>query len=236
MGVAAAAPVRQRAMQGLRWLRHQIRLLFDVHANPATFVYIIILIVTSLVISAAGERLTDALLRTQSTNLANLRHHPVHVLFTSAFWLDNQLTPVLLVVPFAVVLAPVERWLGTRRWLAVFAAGHVGATIVTAGFIQFELDHGWASKALVRTIDVGFSYGFTAVLGVFAYRVAPRWRARYVLSISLGLVVGVAISSNFTDVGHLVAWAIGLASRGLVPDHADDGAAPTPHPRPLEPA
>ncbi|HEY2331751.1 MAG TPA: rhomboid-like protein [Acidimicrobiales bacterium] len=202
----------------MRWLFDQLRLLFDVHANPATFVYLFILIVTSIVVSAAGEHLTDALLRTQSTNLANLRHHPVHVLFTSAFWLDSGVTPVLLVVPFAVVLAPAERWLGTKRWVAVFGLGHVGASVLTAGFIQFELDHGWASKALVRTIDVGFSYGFTAMMGVLAYHLPAPWRARYVVAISAILLVGVAVSSTFTDIGHLVAWAIGLACSWLVPD------------------
>jgi hypothetical protein len=228
--------LKAKVVARLRWLLEQVRLLFDVRANPATFVYICMLIITSVVIAAAGERLTDALLRTQSTNLDNLRHHPVHVLFTSAFWLDSQVTPLLLVLPFALVLAPVERWIGSRRWLAVFAAGHVGATIVTAGFIQFELDHGWASNALLRTIDVGFSYGFTAVLGVFTYSLPRPWRLGFGAVISLALLIGVAISSNFTDIGHLVAWAIGLACRWVVPDEALEEAAEasTSRSRPFE--
>lgn len=204
----------------LRQLAHQVRLLADIHENPGTFVYLFTLVVTSAVISAAGPRLSDSLLRTQSTNLTNLRHNPLHVLFTSAFWLDNGIRPALLIVPFAVVLAPAERWLGTRRWLAVFALGHVGATVLTAGFIQLELDHGWASRSLTHTIDVGFSYGFTAILGVFAYRIAARWRSRYVVVVSIGLVVGVAAGATFTDVGHLVAWGIGLSCRGVVPNAA----------------
>jgi rhomboid family protein len=227
MARTTRASIRARVVPPLRWLMHQIRVLFDVHANPATFVYLFTLLVTTVVIGAAGHRLSGALLRTQSTNLANLRHHPIQVLFTSAFWLDAGVGPALLVVPFAVVLAPAERWLGTRRWLTVFALGHVGASMLTAGVIQFQLDHGWASKALVRTIDVGFSYGFAAVLGVLTHRVAAQWRVRYVLAITAALVVGIAISATFTDVGHLVAWGIGLGCRVFVPRSARPQAPPT---------
>ena len=75
----------ERSGSALRWFAHQVRLVFDVHANPGTFVYLFTLVVTSAVVSAAGQRLSEPLLRTQSTNLSNLRHHPLHVLFTSAF-------------------------------------------------------------------------------------------------------------------------------------------------------
>ncbi|MEY2570262.1 MAG: hypothetical protein QOE63_612 [Acidimicrobiaceae bacterium] len=203
--------------RALRWTGQQIRLLFDVHANPATFVYLFTLIVTSAVVSEAGSQLSNELLRTQSTNLANLHHHPLHVLFTSAFWLDSGVRPILLVVPFALVLAPAERWLGTRRALAVFALGHVGATILTAGIIELELDHGWANRSLTHTIDVGFSYGFAAIVGVLSYHVTTRWRARFIGAVGAALVIIVVAGATYGDIGHLFAWAIGLACHVLVP-------------------
>src|SRR5438477_5733859 len=122
------------ASAALVWFGRQLRLLFDVRANPATFVYLFTLIVTSAIIRGAGRRIADSLLRTQSTNLSNLRHDPVHVLFTSAFWLNDGFRPLLLILPFALVLAPVERWIGSARAILVFALGHVGATIITALF------------------------------------------------------------------------------------------------------
>jgi hypothetical protein len=191
-----------------------------VRANPATFVYLFTLLVTSSVVSAAGERLADPLLRSQSTNLANLRHHPIHVLFTSAFWLDSGIRPLMLVVPFAVVLAPAERWLGSRRATLVFWLGHVGATAATALLISFELRHGWASQALTHSVDVGFSYGFAAIAGILAYRVPARWRSRYVVGGFVLLGIGVAAGATYSDVGHLMAWTIGLACRPFIPASA----------------
>lgn len=196
--------------RGLRWLAHQIRLLASVRSNPATFVYLFTLIVTSAVVTAAGPQLAHDLLRTQSTNLSNLRHDPVHVLFTSAFWIDGGARPPLLIVPFALVLAPVERWLGTKRAVLVFVSGHVGATLMTAGLVDVQARHGWASRSLTHTIDVGFSYGFVAVAGVLAFRLPGGWRRVFLGLLFAVLVAGIADGATFTDIGHLLAGFIGV--------------------------
>jgi hypothetical protein len=224
---------RTRMISAGKWCGRQLRLLFDIRANPATFVYLLILVVTSAVISAAGARLGLALLRTQSTNLANLRRDPIHVLFTSAFWLEG-VRPLVLVLPFAFVLAPAERWLGTRRWITVFGLGHVLATVATAVLIAVELRLGWAAQSLTHTVDVGFSYGFAAIAGVLAHRLPAKWRPPYVAAGFAVLTVLVLGGATFTDVGHLVAWSIGLSCGWLVPrpQPARAGAATVARPVP----
>ena len=200
-----------------RWSWCQLRLLVDVRANPATFVYLFTLFVTTVVIGATGTRLTTALLQSQSTNLTNLRHDPLHVLFTSAFWLPEGYQLILLVIPFAIVLAPAERWLGTWRWLVVFVTGHVGASLLTAVIIWAELERQMTSASLTRTVDVGASYGLVAILGVLTYRVPTHWRVPYLVAVLGVIAVGMIAGPTFTDIGHVIAFGIGLACRSLVP-------------------
>ena len=66
---------------------------------------------------------------------------------------------------FTLVMVPVERWIGTYRWLAVFAAGHIGATIATTVGIWLQVRSGTGASNLVYPIDVGVSYGLFAVSG-----------------------------------------------------------------------
>ena len=63
------------------------------------------------------------------------------MLIRSAFWVDGYLLLVWLVL-FALVLAPVVRWLSTARWLVVFAACHVGATLATAAGLWLAIRWG----------------------------------------------------------------------------------------------
>jgi hypothetical protein len=90
-------------------------------------------------------------------------------------------------VLFLVVVAPVERRLGSPRMLGAFAAGHVGAR------------------------DVGVSYGFFGVAGLAGYLLAPRARVFYFASLLGYVVVAAVLSHTFTDFGHLAAVGIGLA-------------------------
>lgn len=212
MPSATASDLRLRRGLGrlLRWTWRQLRLLVDVRANPATFVYLFTLIVTSVVVSAAGPNLSQHLLQTQSTNLANLRHHPIHVLFTSAFWLDDGIG-LVLIAEFALILAPAERWLGTARTVLVFALGHVGATAITAIFIAIEAQHGLAPRSLAHTIDVGASYGLVAVGTAYTHRISPPRRRIVVVVLFVILLASVADSATFTDFGHVFAALIGLA-------------------------
>ncbi len=177
---------------------------------PATCLYVFALLVTSATLAAADHSVRSELLRELSTNLTNLEHFPVRVLVLSAFWIDNvRVLPELAL--FFVVSVPVERWLGTARWLVVFVLGHVGATLLTAVGVYVWTDDGRHHRRLVHGIDVGISYGMFAIAAVLFYRLPTRWRLPYGLTLLLALLVAMYYDATFTDIGHLCAIAIGFA-------------------------
>jgi hypothetical protein len=190
--------------EGLPRLREYLR------RSPATFVYGAILLVTTWVVAGVAERVSDELLRSQSTNLENLRTHSVSVLLRSMFWTGSTwLLPLIAIL--VLVLAPAEVWLGTKRLILVFLTGHVGATLITA----VAIGQGYFSESgghIDRDIDVGMSYGALCVIGLFAYRLPRRWRIPYAL-LALAPLGALAFSSGrtFTDFGHLVSLLLGLA-------------------------
>src|SRR5579862_6307645 len=129
-----------------------------VRNSPATFIYAGIIFVTTWVAAGLPVVQRNALLRTQSTNLHNLRTHAVDVLFRSAFW-SGSTTYLPFLLLLAVVLAPAEAWLGSFRLILIFLLGHVGATLVTAVALSHGLFSSSGGTGLARTIDVGVSYG-----------------------------------------------------------------------------
>ncbi len=188
--------------------RHQVRAF--VRGSPATFAYLAILTVTTWVLVGASPGVVDAMLHDQSTNLSHLGRDPVRVLIRSAFWLSNY-ELLFWAVLYVLVLAPAERWLGTGRWLIAFAAGHVGATLLTATGVWLAIRSGIASHGLEDSVDVGVSYGFAAVAALFTYRLAGRWRWIWAAGL-LGYVgAGMLIDGSFTSFGHATAVLIGFA-------------------------
>jgi hypothetical protein len=181
-----------------------------VKASPATFVYLMILSITTLVMLTSSRRVVTLLLREHSTNLHQLFNSPLRALALSAFWAPNYEFLVWAIL-FALVLAPAERWLGTRRWVMVFIAGHVVATLGVAWGLWFAIGHGYASQHLENAIDVGVSYGFAAVAAVFTFRFPPKWRWWWAGSLTVAAVVALVVGRTFTDGGHLLAVVIGFA-------------------------
>ena len=179
-----------------------------VRAAPFTFAYLALLLVTTGVLAASSERGRTTLLRASSTNLNHLAREPVRVLVASALWLQgfSVLTWALL---FVVVLAAVERALGTRRALALFAAGHVGATLLTALGLWIGIRAGAFSPGLDDTIDVGVSYGFVAAAAAFTFLLPRRVRLPYAAALVGYLVFRLVAGQTYTDAGHLVALSIG---------------------------
>ena len=192
------------------WGRVQPYAASYVRSSPATFVYAAVLMVTTWVVAGSNQRLADALLREQSTNLANLRHHAIDALVRSAFWSGTSFAlPEIALL--AVVLAPAEFWLGTRRAIAVFAIGHVGATLLTAAGIAIALHFGTAPRGIERTIDVGISYGTFCIAGVLTYRLPRPWRYAWAFGLLAIFSVESVVSSEFTNYGHVVSVLLGLA-------------------------
>ncbi len=193
-----------------RWERSKPGIWRYLRFSPATFIYLSIVVITTWVLLGLDSSLADAVLRAHSSNLSHLRTDPLRVLIRSAFWVDSYaLLPWVIVL--AVVLAPAERWLGTRRWLLVFITGHVGATLLTALGLWLATGAGVVSGSPESSIDVGVSYGFAAVAAVFTYRLPGRLRTIWAMTLAAIVVGGVLIGHTFTDFGHLVAVTIGFA-------------------------
>jgi Rhomboid-like protein len=207
-----------------RWPPVRKRVGGYVRASPATFLYLLVIGTTSWVLATSGGRIDEALLRGHSSNLSELARDPVHGLVQSAFWVEGW--PMFLVaLALGVALAPVERWLGTPRWLLVFSLGHIVATLLVAGAIWGAIRLGQAPPGVRHVVDVGASYGFAAVAGVATYRLPLRAAGWYVASVVVALTVVLAVNRSFTDAGHLVAFAVGLACRPLARS-ARDHVAP----------
>ena len=189
-------------------------------AAPGTHILLLILAVTTLVLRGLDAPTTTRILRHQSTNLFQMTRDAPRVLVLSAFLLDNgrMLNETII---FTLVLAPVERWIGTYRWIATFAAGHVGATLATTVGIWLQVREG-AGRSLVYPVDVGVSYGVAALAGVLAYRLRRPWNLAWLAFVAVDVGRAVIATGTFTDWGHLVALLIGLAMGPLVrPDRGD---------------
>lgn len=185
----------------VRWIR----------SAPATYLWLSLLLVTTIVQHIVSPGSLDDILGRRSTNLANLSEHPLRPMIASLFWLDGAYW-VPYVVGFTVFLAVAERWLGTARFVAVGLAGHVLATLASQGLLDLAIGHGRADPTLRDAIDVGVSYFMAAVIAVLAYRLLPPWRWVYALVALATVITPFAVGApDFTDAGHLIAMLIGFA-------------------------
>lgn len=210
--------VRDRARGGWR------RVAGYLAKAPGTHILLLIVVITTLMQRGLDETTATRVLRQASTNLFHMSRDAPRVLFLSAFLLDHGHL-VVEVVLFTLVMVPVERWIGTYRWMGVFAAGHVGATLATTVGIWLQVRSGSGGSNLVYPVDVGVSYGLYAVAAVL-----PRRLPRPVDLVVLGLIVGIALrgvilTGTFTDWGHAAAVAIGLALTPLVAPRRHEAAS-----------
>ena len=208
------APVRRR------WASARPRVGAAIKSAPMTCGYAAILFVTTWVLASSRGRLADRLLLAQSTNLHQLARDPVRVLINSAFWLSGTGMLLIWIALLMLVVAPVERRIGSMRTGFIFWFGHVGATLLTAAGLWTALRLDAVEESVVNAKDVGPSYGFLAVAGALTYLLAPRLRLAYAGLLTVGVVVAVAFSHTFTDFGHLLSLALGFACFRIVLGHS----------------
>jgi len=197
-GQLARAAARNLRESGLYWLR----------AFPnarATTTWLAIVTATYLVQRAASSRLDNALLLTVSTNLHNLARQPVSVLITSACFISSTTGYYWFIAVCVFVLAPLENWIGTGRWLIGLLIGHVGSTLLVAlGLAVIAGGQG-------RVVDVGVSYGVRTLAAIYVYRWTGWQRWVYAAAIIAFAASQVAINRTFTDWGHCFSVLGGVA-------------------------
>ncbi|MEU6577828.1 rhomboid-like protein [Streptomyces sp. NPDC046805] len=186
-----------------------------VRSAPGTYVWLLILFVTTVALHRMSPGFEKEFLRQRSTNIRELSKNPVRVLITSAMWIDSGRW-----LPYAGLYtafhAQAERWLGTLRWLTVCAAAHVLATLLSELMLLMAIRDGVAPYSAVNTLDIGVSYALAGVIGVLTYRIAAPWRYVYLFVVLVLFGVPLTTGPTFTDFGHFVSVWIGLACRPLV--------------------
>jgi hypothetical protein len=203
---------------------------------PATLVYLAVLGVMAAVVPQLGTATAEQLIQAASTNLDNLRSGSVSTLLTSAFVITEPPSMTSWILLAAVMTAAELVW-GTWRAVAVFFAGHVGATLVVAAGLAIAISHGWTSPAVASAADVGISYGLMCLVGAVTAVLPAAIRPAWALAWLAGSAGSVALTGGFTSVGHLCALVIGLAIAVGVRLKARRSAAGAPAgPAPADPA
>ncbi len=196
------------------------RLLARLARVRVTVAYAVIVTSVTVALYVLGPQVQDRVVQHASTNLHNLGHGHIGTLLGSAFVIDAG--PIYVWLPGLVcLLAVAELTYRSGLLLATFAAGHIGATLLVAAGLTAAVELGWLPLSISRATDVGMSYGAAAVLGSLTAAIPRRWRPAWIgWFLAVGVAV-VAVGRDFTDVGHVVALALGMlvAKRFRRPEH-----------------
>lgn len=188
-----------------------------VRSAPGTYAWLAILLVNTIIMDQFSPRFRYHFVLHHSTNLRELSHDPIRVLISSALWIDGgHWWPYLIL--YSLFHAPVERWLGSARWLAVVVVSHVGATYLSQSVVYYNVSHGNAPPSDAFVPDIGVSYALAGAEGVLAYLITAPWR--YIYAAALIVYYGIPLIGDwdFTDLGHLSALLLGLACYPLTRD------------------
>lgn len=192
---------------------------------PGTFVWLAILLATTIIQHSVAPGELEKILGAESTNIRHLTDDPVHALITSLFWLDGYYwLPYLLL--YCIFHVPAERWLGTRRWLSIGLLAHVCATLLSEGVLYWAIQQGQASESLVDVRDIGVSYFLAGIVGVLTYHLAYPWRWIYLVGMLALFTAPLLIDVTFTGIGHLSSLLLGLACYPLVRGGQQTPASP----------
>lgn len=180
-------------------------------SSPGTHVWLAVIAVTSLSIALSPDDLDRYLLHRNSSNLHELSRNPVQALLGSAFWIENPASLLLYAVLFEVFHAPVERWLGTAKWLVVVATAHIAATLISQKVVLEAIQHHDVPRSMAHVVDIGVSYGLAASVGILTYRLPRPWRWFYLAGAVAFFAVPLVSNHTYTDLGHAISLLIGLA-------------------------
>jgi hypothetical protein len=195
-------------------IRHQARTLSRssvtlVRRSDLAIGYAVVVVVIAVVLSLLSRQTHDRVVLDCSTNLVNLRVHPLWVLFASAFVVSS-LTGLWQIPLLLLLYAAAQRWVGRAATIIVALIGHVGATLFVATLLTTGIFHGWLARSIARTSDVGISYGLACLMGFLLIQVPRRWRIGYLI-VAIGYFVSPLVyDPNFTSVGHTTALLLGL--------------------------
>ncbi|MGH3633142.1 rhomboid-like protein [Mycobacterium sp.] len=180
-----------------------------VRGAPLTYLWLAVLLVTTVVQYQLSRHELHAVLVHRSTNIHHLGTDPLYVLFVSLFWVDGTDWLMCLLL-FTLFLAPAEQWLRQIRWLAVGLTAHTVATYISEGLLYLAIQQHMEPERMVHVRDVGVSYFMVGVMAVLTYHIASPWRWGYLAALVIYYGAGLSADLNFTAIGHFSAIFIGL--------------------------
>jgi hypothetical protein len=189
-------------------VRTMNRTLAGAAALRVTLAYAAALAVISVALTAMGPHAREVAISRMSTNLHNLAHGQLVTLAGSAFVEGD--ADFYAWLPGLVCLLALGELIWRGKGLVIaFTLGHVGATLLVAGWLVAAIEAGWLPTGIARATDVGVSYGAVCVLGALTASIPARWRPIWI-GWWLGTAMLVALSMDFTALGHVVALLLGL--------------------------
>ena len=156
-------------------------------------------------ISAADRR---RVVSATSTNLDNLREHPLQSLVASAFVVPRP-GGLVLVAFLLVALAYSQRFIGRAGALVIGLAGHIGATAVVAMGLQTGIFHDLVDPSVRSADDVGVSYVLASTMAFLTLFIPGPRRWLWCGFLALYWLLPGGIQRSFTDAGHAIALLIG---------------------------
>ena len=153
-----------------------------------------------------------------STDVDNLRHHPMGSLVASAFVTQTFTTawPALI----ALTMFGANRVLGNWRTAVVCAAAQVIGTLVSEGIVGYRVSRGLLAASDKYIIDVGPSY--VVVSAIVVAVLYGSWLARAAAALDLALLVfvgnifGGLSHLDVQGVGHVTAMTVAAAGGSLL--------------------
>lgn len=174
-----------------------------------------VVVAVGLVLAVVPQRVADGFVLRVSTNLVNLREHPPFVVLVSAF-VEASPAGLLLVVPLVWAFGALQRRVGRAALVTSAVLGHLTATLVVSTVLLAGIAKGRIALAEALAPDVGVSYALVTVLGLLTAWAPAGRRHGLVLGGTVALVAVLLVGRTFTDLGHVVAWAVGLCLALLV--------------------
>lgn len=177
---------------------------------PFTTIYVGLIGACSILLAIIGPARRDAVLQLSSTDVDHLTARPIFALISSALWVDGIGDFIGIAVLLGIVGTVLERRIGTRWTIAIFASGHIVATLLTEGSVAVGAHLGFLPSDALSRIDVGISYGLAATLAAAAGLLPARWRYVGVIVAWAYLGSPLAFTYDMTSWGHVVALGIGV--------------------------
>jgi len=179
--------------------------------TPFTCAYLALLGIGAFTLSVIDGHTRLLVLHGSSTDVQHLSTRPFYVLLTSALWVDSIREYIAVAVVLGLAAAALERRIGTRWVLAIFASGHVGATLLTEGAVAIGVHSGALPSSALSRIDVGVSYGLAATIGALIGFLPTKARAVALVGAWIYLGLPLLLDRDMTSWGHVVAAVIGVA-------------------------